>query len=181
MDFFCLFSPYLIRLEISSWKRQCEKPTQYEKKPVWSHQAWLFPVLWNVFLMRGDIISSRKGLNFFSFVDAPISDYRERYRKIKRPSPTARLQRDQQKLPSIANIHLLAFDVARTDIEVETRGTDLRSVILSKQTMAYFLLVFFLCNALISVCRACSCLPSHPQNEYCNSAFGEYASFLNIT
>lgn len=131
--------------------------------------------------MRGDIISSRKGLNFFSFVDAPISDYRERYRKIKRPSPTARLQRDQQKLPSIANIHLLAFDVARTDIEVETRGTDLRSVILSKQTMAYFLLVFFLCNALISVCRACSCLPSHPQNEYCNSAFGEYASFLNIT
>ena len=40
--------------------------------------------------------------------------------------------------------------------------------------MAYFLVSFFLCTAFISVGRSCSCLPSHPQNEYCNSAFGEY-------
>lgn len=47
--------------------------------------------------------------------------------------------------------------------------------------MAYFLLLFFLCSAFITVCRSCSCLPSHPQNEYCNSAFGEYTSFLDTT
>ena len=47
--------------------------------------------------------------------------------------------------------------------------------------MAYFLLSFFLCSAFISVCRCCSCLPSHPQNEYCNSAFGEYTWFILIS
>jgi len=45
--------------------------------------------------------------------------------------------------------------------------------------MAYLLFAFFLCNALIAVCRACSCLPSHPQNEYCNSAFVIRAKVLS--
>ena len=56
----------------------------------------------------------------------------------------------------------------------QTRRADFGSVILAKEKMAYFLVSFFLCTAFISVGRSCSCLPSHPQNEYCNSAFGEY-------
>ncbi|XP_020607996.1 metalloproteinase inhibitor 4-like [Orbicella faveolata] len=47
--------------------------------------------------------------------------------------------------------------------------------------MAFFLVSFFLCSAFISVCRCCSCLPSHPQNEYCNSAFVIRAKVLSET
>ena len=58
---------------------------------------------------------------------------------------------------------------------IHTRRAGWGSVILAKKKMAYFLVSFLLCSAFISVGRCCSCLPSHPQNEYCNSAFGEYS------
>lgn len=48
--------------------------------------------------------------------------------------------------------------------------------------MAKFVLVILLFEvALVAICRACSCLPSHPQNEYCNSAFVIRAKVLSET
>lgn len=47
---------------------------------------------------------------------------------------------------------------------------------------ARFFLVILLCDvALITLCNACACLPSHPQNEYCNSAFVIRAKVLSET
>lgn len=62
----------------------------------------------------------------------------------------------------------------KTDIVIQTRRVGFGSVTLAKSKMAYFIVSFLLFSAFISVGRCCSCLPSHPQNEYCNSAFGEY-------
>lgn len=83
-----------------------------KKRPVWSCQAWLCPVQWNVFLMRGDIMSSRKGLHFFILCKRPLS-IQLPSDSLKRPSPAPRLQRQQQKSPCTAHKHLLALDATR--------------------------------------------------------------------
>ena len=61
-------------------------------------QAWLCPVHWNVFLMHGDIMGSRKGMHFFILCRRPLS-IRLPIDSVKRPSPAPRLQRQQEKSP----------------------------------------------------------------------------------
>lgn len=165
---------------IWEWKfcpEKFENSIRKKLRVVYSCQAWLCPVHWNVFLMPVTSWVLEKGCIFSSFVDAlyPVT---EQHRKTT-------VNRDLlAKGTTEVNLHLLAF-VACKEVNTTLQSKRAEAIWEAAGTilaMGYsFLLAFLLCNALISACRACSCLPSHPQNEYCNSAVGEYFTSPNIT